>query len=305
MNLDIKTLLLSAVLVTVVYGCGLTLYRTHQKTFPGFRLWTASFFILALGYFSLLIRDFIPLFLSVAFGNFFFGLGALLRLDGVHRFARNRPIKKIYYSSLLFYIFFICFFYLVIPDIVFRTSIVGIYSSAIAFGIAYIFINSAPLSNRRLFYTGAALTSLMAITLLSGPLLFKAPTSNDIFSMGNRYAIFYLVVLTYEISWGFCLILINNQRVEFELKEAERDLRKTNIQLEKTIKEKITLSGLLPICSNCKKIRDDKGYWNHLEVYIETHSEADFSHSICPECAEELYPDIDLSEEISDSNTIK
>ncbi|MCL7489805.1 MAG: PAS domain-containing protein [Desulfobulbaceae bacterium] len=52
-----------------------------------------------------------------------------------------------------------------------------------------------------------------------------------------------------------------------------------------------TLSGFLPICASCKKIRDDKGYWNQIESYIREHSEAEFSHSICPECAEKLYGD--------------
>ena len=57
-----------------------------------------------------------------------------------------------------------------------------------------------------------------------------------------------------------------------------------------------TLSGLLPICSHCKKIRDDKGYWNQIESYIHKHSDAEFSHSICPECAKKYYPDMDLYE---------
>jgi hypothetical protein len=51
------------------------------------------------------------------------------------------------------------------------------------------------------------------------------------------------------------------------------------------------LRGLLPICASCKKIRDDKGYWNQMETYIEAHSEADFSHGVCPECMERLYPE--------------
>lgn len=55
-----------------------------------------------------------------------------------------------------------------------------------------------------------------------------------------------------------------------------------------------TLSGMLPICSKCKKIRDDKGYWNQLETYLSKHSEAVFSHGICPECAEKYYSDMDL-----------
>ena len=50
------------------------------------------------------------------------------------------------------------------------------------------------------------------------------------------------------------------------------------------------LRGMLPICSSCKKIRDDKGYWNQIEVYIKDHSDAEFSHGICPECVKKLYP---------------
>jgi len=51
------------------------------------------------------------------------------------------------------------------------------------------------------------------------------------------------------------------------------------------------LGGLLPICASCKKIRDDKGYWNQIEEYIRDHPEAEFTHSICNECVEKLYPD--------------
>ena len=52
-----------------------------------------------------------------------------------------------------------------------------------------------------------------------------------------------------------------------------------------------TLRGIVPICSNCKKIRDDQGYWNQVDAYICKHSEAEFSHGICPECLHALYPD--------------
>jgi PAS domain S-box-containing protein len=63
------------------------------------------------------------------------------------------------------------------------------------------------------------------------------------------------------------------------------------LQLQKALMEVKTLNGLLPICSSCKKIRNDEGYWEQLEVYIRDHSEAEFSHGICPDCARELYPD--------------
>ncbi len=62
-------------------------------------------------------------------------------------------------------------------------------------------------------------------------------------------------------------------------------------ELKQTMATVQTLGGLLPICSNCKKIRDDKGYWNRLEAYIQEHSEAEFTHGICPDCVAELYPE--------------
>ena len=63
---------------------------------------------------------------------------------------------------------------------------------------------------------------------------------------------------------------------------------------EKALLEVKRLSGFLPICASCKNIRDDQGYWNQIESYIKDHSEAEFSHGICPDCAKKLYPDIDL-----------
>lgn len=64
--------------------------------------------------------------------------------------------------------------------------------------------------------------------------------------------------------------------------------------LKNALAEVKTLRGLLPICSHCKKIRDDNGYWNQIEAFITDHSEAEFSHSICQECAKKYYPDMDL-----------
>ncbi len=76
---------------------------------------------------------------------------------------------------------------------------------------------------------------------------------------------------------------------EREQKAKERE--KLIKDLTEALAKVKTLSGLLPICASCKKIRDDKGYWNQIEEYIRDRSEAEFSHSICPECAKKLYPD--------------
>jgi uncharacterized PurR-regulated membrane protein YhhQ (DUF165 family) len=72
-------------------------------------------------------------------------------------------------------------------------------------------------------------------------------------------------------------------------KIAEKERDQVIERLKKTLSEVKTLQGLLPICAHCKKIRDDKGYWNQLEAYIEAHSDVRLSHGICPDCAEKYY----------------
>lgn len=67
-------------------------------------------------------------------------------------------------------------------------------------------------------------------------------------------------------------------------------LEEKNADLQKALDEIKTLRGILPICASCKKIRDDEGYWQQIELYIMEHSEAEFSHGICQECARKLYP---------------
>lgn len=76
-----------------------------------------------------------------------------------------------------------------------------------------------------------------------------------------------------------------------ERKRVEASLRVERNKLQKALAKIKKLSGLLPLCSNCKKIRDDKGYWNKIETYIRNHSEAEFSHGLCPDCAQALYSD--------------
>ncbi|MDI7260282.1 MAG: PAS domain S-box protein [Thermodesulfobacteriota bacterium] len=77
-----------------------------------------------------------------------------------------------------------------------------------------------------------------------------------------------------------------------ERKRAEQEREKLIQELQEALTKVKKLSGLLPICASCKKIRDDKGYWNQIEGYIRDHSEAEFSHGICPDCARKLYPEL-------------
>lgn len=79
-----------------------------------------------------------------------------------------------------------------------------------------------------------------------------------------------------------------------ERKKAELERERLIGELQDALRNIKTLTGLLPICASCKRIRDDKGYWNRIEKYIEDHSDAMLSHGICPECMKRLYPEVDI-----------
>jgi PAS domain S-box-containing protein len=77
-----------------------------------------------------------------------------------------------------------------------------------------------------------------------------------------------------------------------ERKRVEMERERLIHELQETLSKVRTLSGLLPICAQCKKIRDDHGYWTQIEAYFRDHSGTEFSHGICPDCAHTLYPDL-------------
>jgi len=101
-------------------------------------------------------------------------------------------------------------------------------------------------------------------------------------------------------------ILRQVAEIEIELSQAQEEiLRRQQAEIErdkviedlkKALSEVKTLQGFLPICCICKNIRDDQGYWNQIESYIRDRSDAEFSHSICPQCAKKQYPDLNISD---------
>jgi hypothetical protein len=92
----------------------------------------------------------------------------------------------------------------------------------------------------------------------------------------------------------FCGLILVIFLFTYNIKTHEEAQGRLIQELRRALSEVKTLRGFLPICASCKKIRDDKGYWNQIELYIRERSEAEFSHSICPECAKKLYPELEL-----------
>ncbi len=114
-------------------------------------------------------------------------------------------------------------------------------------------------------------------------------------SAGQLIGLFILLILPVVIGAATAGRLGGLQRREYahlmKVQKINSELAKSNADLQKALSEVKQLSGMLPICAHCKKIRDDQGYWNQIEAYISSHSKAEFSHSLCPDCAKEFYPE--------------
>ncbi len=87
-------------------------------------------------------------------------------------------------------------------------------------------------------------------------------------------------------------LLKSRDSLEKKVIERTSKLAEANTELQKAFDEVKTLTGLIPICASCKKVRDDLGYWKQIESYITDHSGAEFTHSVCQECTKKLYPDL-------------
>jgi len=115
----------------------------------------------------------------------------------------------------------------------------------------------------------------------------KSPTSFEVYFGIRPYENWY-DVRVYPYQDGISVYF----QITTERKRAEEERERLIVELQQVLAKVKTLSGMLPICASCKKIRDDRGYWNQVEVYIEQHSEAEFTHGICPDCVRKLYPEL-------------
>ena len=116
-----------------------------------------------------------------------------------------------------------------------------------------------------------------------------------------RISFVIVIFLALSVLILSALNVVKGKRRLIERKRTEDEREELIGKLQEALATVRTLSGLLPICSSCKKIRDDQGHWNQLETYLLEHSEAEFTHGSCPDCLKSLYG-ISLDEE-QDSKT--
>ncbi|WP_222424124.1 hypothetical protein [Desulfamplus magnetovallimortis] len=179
-------------------------------------------------------------------------------------------------------------------------SITGVYYLGMLGGSVFIFPAAAVIV--AVFYSYRTtlifivsyllLCCIVAIRFCSG---ITMPALNAEF-LTTSYSHWVVYIICIALFFSIMCVTIHNYRKTMrimieKISRQRNELAEKNQELMDASNSIKILSGLLPICSSCKKIRDDKGYWNQLESYIKDHSEADFSHGICPECLKSLYPE--------------
>lgn len=115
--------------------------------------------------------------------------------------------------------------------------------------------------------------------------------NNFFFIIASLICLFACYSAEYSTRKNFYLIHLLEMEKHFKTQMNNAMKEKIN-ELEESASKIKVLKGLIPICSNCKSIRDDKGYWKQVEVYVKENSNAKFSHGICPDCMTKLYPEL-------------
>jgi hypothetical protein len=186
----------------------------------------------------------------------------------------------------------------------------GIHDIAIL-ALPVLVLISGLLLNRRAFIAFVSLTAISLLVAAVGERLGLIVNRLSQFT-SSADVVYLLILLTATVAVSSRLsrnILRNYEKVrsaKTALHEANSELQRVNdrlnqeiaereklaLDLKRTSSEVKALEGMLPICASCKSIRDDRGYWHQVEVYIRNHTEVDFSHGICPDCIKALYPEL-------------
>lgn len=288
---DVPTLLLAVTLLDAFLALLMFLHGWHRKSYPGFGLWTVAALVFALGYGTLLARIIVPLEVSRLLSAFFVSLAALLRLDGTMQFVRGRAMPRAWYAVPLVMVGGLVGLVrlgggppevnLVLSLFVCGSLLVG----------SWIFFNArAP--GLLLFRAAGTLETIATLAILGRALHWLLhPDTTLLTGMVFQGYFFCLVILT-EVGLTSVFLLLCSLRLETELADSRKELHTALDDLKLTVANLKILRGLLSICSYCKKIQVTGEQWQQFEVYVRNHSEADFSHGICPDCVTENFPEV-------------
>jgi hypothetical protein len=285
MGIDIRTLVLVSTIVSLIVALtfGAATWNFSERKRPT-AWWALGFLLLAGGFLSLYLRGFLVPVVSIVLANAFLASSAVALLWGIDTFIGKRP--RFLWGIII--VVGVCLLSLVFtfawPRYDIRVVIITLPRVAITVCIAMRLLRHVARGLRlqrgvtTAFFLADALVELMrAIIVAAGvgqnEVLANGPASLSLFISGFIIPICAAIGLLSMVA-----------------RQTELDREKTIAELEIALGKVRTLSGLLPICASCKRIRDENGTWQQVELYVRDRTHASFSHSICPDCTEKLYP---------------
>lgn len=294
MKLDVTTLFaMSLATFFIVAVIGLFYWKTRM-TFPGFGHWVSCIAAMAMSMLSMLARPYSPLIISVLPANLFTVLAALLALDGCARFCAGRRIGWKWYAAALSVNFLIATYFTLADDrLDIRIASLSVICSVIL-GRAVGLLWGEKTSALRDIARGLAAFFVMwcSLALVRGAYWLFWP-KDALLSAEFGNTVYFALTGLVMIGIAYCFIMLNNARFEIELNLANERLGRSLEDLKAAITEIKVLKGIIPVCSFCKAIRDtETDEWLQFEAYIQHHSDAHFSHSICPTCVKAHYPEL-------------
>ncbi|EKD82527.1 MAG: hypothetical protein ACD_39C01234G0001 [uncultured bacterium] len=287
---DIRTLsFVTSIIGLVLCICMLYVFKT-RKTYSGFMQWTAASILncIALGLVS--YRNVLPDFVSIVVANLFIVAAVGLVVRGLELFTNRKRSLWLFVLIAIAAVILFPYFTYSMPSATARIAVLSVILAILFAYSAYIVRKYVPClikEQNRFLFVSLGILSVWNI-LRSFLTVFIEGHITDFMAASAFQGLSMTVFLCGYILVIVGLIILNFQKVEFDLSAAAEEVQ--------------TLRGIIPICSACKKIKDDQGTWGQIETYIRDRSHAEFSHGMCPDCMNRLYPD--YADEVSDDKNI-
>jgi len=277
--LDMRTLIfVSGITSLILFAC-MFYIRRKQKTYEGFLYWVFAALSNALGMLLLSQRNILPDFFTVIASNALLLFSIVLINAGLSRFSGTRPAYNFYAGSMIIFVALYLYLTYSMPSLAYRFIVFSFFQAMLCIMMIIIARRDLPRVLRKRNYALYWFLVLCAAWPLFRAVscFFEKEHMADLMQAGLSHQFTFLGSIAAYIILIIALIIINAQRVEQEMLTAKDEIK--------------TIAGLIPICAACKKIRDYQGSWSQLEAYLSKHADLEFSHALCPECMQKMYPE--------------
>jgi hypothetical protein len=270
--LDIKTILTAVAVALSCSGVTLLLAQRLKLSVGGTTQWAWGGLLVAGGLALICLRGAIPDLASIWLANSAIICGSGFFYVGMRRFAGLPPSWWPFAAVTAAASGLLAWFTYVHPSLPLRV-VVGAYTTGAFFAAAAwaLLAGSGARQRPARRLTAFVFAAFAGVSLLRPAMELAQPVTSQLLQAGPATAIFYLLSLAFVFCGTAGILAMVGEQLQSELR---------------------TLRGIVPICSHCKNVRDDDGFWRSVEEYLATRSEADFSHGICPECLASRYPEL-------------